>query len=405
MLCPPAWVMPGAAYDLDFAGKRYWNAWISYAAQGSDPGCAVVGGPAEVQMWAPTTSGILQKFNTNTCRITDFGLWAENGTTNVCLQNRTMTNAVWTASSVTVSQNQKGADAAPNGAALVTATASNGTLLQAITLASEVVLTSAWIKRVSGSGTVSLTQDNGSTWTDITSQLTTTGFTQVKVAALQTLTNPTVGIKLGTSGDSIAVDFFQCEYGGALGTINYYATSPCVTTTAPVNCRLGNEAPTINTISNAHPSAGQILLNNTIASGAPYTIFAQYSGTPPSTGWIISSDQNITFSGGADGNGATIFGETTSNTGNAGIGNINKIMARSSGAGGVGCLNGGPLTTYNTATNAKPSTTAITHCNLGSNGSDNVSGPLNGYIQRIAFWHGEVSDGQMIELSKVVNNQ
>ena len=82
---------------------------------------------------------------------------------------------------------------------LLAATANNATCLQAITSSSNPRVTKIWLARESGSGTVSITQDNGSTWADVT----LTSDPQPFSIAAATLANPTLGIRIATSGDSV----------------------------------------------------------------------------------------------------------------------------------------------------------------------------------------------------------
>jgi len=73
---------------------------------------------------------------------------------------------------------------------------------------------------------ISLTRNGGTGWTDITSSLV--AGTWVPVALTSDVgANPTVGLKMGTSGDVIDVDCFQDENGA-------WRTSPILTTTAAV---------------------------------------------------------------------------------------------------------------------------------------------------------------------------
>jgi hypothetical protein len=125
---------------------------------------------------------------------------------------------VWTASNITASKNQTGIDGVANSASSLTATAGNGTCLQAITLASAARYQSAFVKRISGSGTINMTMDNGTTWTAIT---VTSDWTPLEIPS-QTLANPTVGFRIVTSGDAIAVDCVQNENGA-------FRTSPIIT--------------------------------------------------------------------------------------------------------------------------------------------------------------------------------
>jgi len=119
-----------------------------------------------------------------------------------------------------------GLDNVANSASRLTAAANDATLLQLLTAATGTRTTSAWIKRISGSGTVSLTRNGGTNWTDITSSLVTDTWVPVEVTS-DVGANPTVGLKMGTSGDVIDVDCFQDENGS-------WRTSPILTTTAAV---------------------------------------------------------------------------------------------------------------------------------------------------------------------------
>jgi hypothetical protein len=152
------------------------------------------------------------------------GLLVEPGATNLALNSRNLTTASWTASNVTTAQTATGADGGANSATTLTATDANGTVLQSITSASASRVFSAVVRRRTGTGTVEITQDNGSTWTAIT---LTTSYQRFATPA-QTLTNPTVGFRIVTSGDAIDVDFCQAETGSV-------ATSPIVTTAGTAN--------------------------------------------------------------------------------------------------------------------------------------------------------------------------
>jgi hypothetical protein len=158
--------------------------------------------------YAKRSDGIWQSFGSGVARITDKGLLIEGSRINRALYSRDLTNPAWTATNVTVARNQVGIDGTANSACSLTATAGNGTVLQAVTNASTGRYFSIWVKRIIGTGTVEVTLDNGSTWTAVT---VTAGWT--RVGAAQTLANPTVGVRIVTSGDAIAVDFAQLEDG------------------------------------------------------------------------------------------------------------------------------------------------------------------------------------------------
>jgi hypothetical protein len=100
-----------------------------------------------------------------------------------------------------------GPDGVANSATTVTATAGNATVLQAVIAASTTYISSCYIKRRTGTGTVEITQNNGTTWTAVT---VTAGWTRVSLPAATAL-NPTAGLRIVTSGDAVDVAFFQCE--------------------------------------------------------------------------------------------------------------------------------------------------------------------------------------------------
>jgi hypothetical protein len=180
--------------------------------------------------WVLNSSGVLSEvannfpafeFNTDG---TYRGLLVEPAGTNLALHSRDLTQASWTPTNATASRTATGADGTANTGTIVTATAGNATILQAITSASSARVFGARVRRRTGTGTVEITQDNGSTWTAIT--LTSTY--QLFSTASQTLTNPTVGFRIATSGDAIDVDFCQAETGAV-------STSPIVTAGSTAN--------------------------------------------------------------------------------------------------------------------------------------------------------------------------
>lgn len=150
-------------------------------------------------------------------------LLLEAAATNVVLFNRDLTNAAWTKTTMSAARTQVGIDGVTNSATVLTALAGNATCLQAITLGSAARFQTAWVKRLTGSGTVNMTMDNGVTWTPIT---LTTAWTRVSIPT-QTLANPTVGFRLVTNADAIAVDGVQNE-AGTFPTATIYTTTVAV---------------------------------------------------------------------------------------------------------------------------------------------------------------------------------
>lgn len=137
------------------------------------------------------------------------GVLIEPAATNVVLWCRDLTDAAWTKTNCTAAKDQTGPDGVSNSASKLTSSASNATCLQSITLASSSRRQSCWIKRVTGSGVVEMTTDNGATWTAVT---VSASWARVTIPA-QTLANPIVGFRIVTSGDAVAFDFIQNEVG------------------------------------------------------------------------------------------------------------------------------------------------------------------------------------------------
>jgi hypothetical protein len=384
---PPSWVLPGAAIDLDFKNLRWWGGYVAIcdATVKKYQGSLVITETALTNAFIPDNNGLLVNVPVNIPRVVrGTGLWAEAGRTNSVLWCRDLTNAAWTKTNATASKNQTGADGTVNGASSITATADAGTITQAITLASGVRTFSAYIKRLSGSGTLEMTLDGGSTWTSISP---TTSY-QRFVTPSQTLANPTVGFRLGTNGDSFAIDFCQND--------TDKLTSPIATTSTTV--QRFSEEPTFNTTGSRN-NDGLRVIKGIMAGGIPWSGYAEFSGNPENLGSVFVTDANILLTGGANG-GTCSFGigansVTSANNGNAGLGNMNKVAWRTDGGGGALCLNSGAIATNSLV---KPVTTAITHAGLGNNGNGTYA--LNGYISRLTFWKNSIPNGMLSELTR-----
>lgn len=175
----------------------------------------------------------------NVPRIEYYGLRAEPASSNIVTDPRDLTTVNWTKTNTTATRST-GADGVASSGSTITATGVNGTALQSIILGSSQNTTSMYIKRRTGTGTVSVTRDNGGTWTDVSGSISSTEWRRVQnkcrsaaamyntrgipncieVTNLSAVSiNPTVGFRLGANGDAIDVDIIQNE-------AQTYATSP-----------------------------------------------------------------------------------------------------------------------------------------------------------------------------------
>lgn len=105
-----------------------------------------------------------------------------------------------------------GIDNQANAATTLTAADTNATILQTFSAAAAARTFSAYVKRRTGSGTISITRDGGTGWTDITAQINSSTYSRVAIKNTSVL-NPTFGFRLSTTGDAIDVDYCQDEAG------------------------------------------------------------------------------------------------------------------------------------------------------------------------------------------------
>lgn len=154
------------------------------------------------------------------------GVLIEGQRTNLLLYSRDMTNAAWAKTTMTAAFDQTGEDGVANSASSLLATGPNATCLQALTVASASFSGSISIKRLIGTGAVSITLDGGTTWIDVTTSLSASAWYRA-LKENQTLANPSFGIKLAVSSDKVAVDYAGVEQA-------VFASSRIPTTSAAV---------------------------------------------------------------------------------------------------------------------------------------------------------------------------
>lgn len=307
--------------------------------------------------------------------------------TSVIKQNRDLTQtSVWTASNVTALKNQTGITGVANSASSITATATNGTILQAVTLASSNMVFSVDVKRLVGTGTLEMTVDNGTTWTVITG--ITTAFQQ-KYIYQAAVTNPTFGFRIGTSGDSFAVDF--CMHTVPSNSINippqyrYATTSATVfTSQSRPNAAVGDSSPLI-----------------TVAQGA-FGFYWQGRSERATGCFVITGSTNVfcsvqsTGAGGAiqfsDGPGVS---KTADGAWRVGLSNLNKVAGYVTAGGAIKVACNGLLGSAGTGATLE---TALDHFDLGTNGAGQNS--IYGINERFAMGTGiSFTDAELIAMT------
>ena len=207
--------LAGPIYDADFAagaalpaGFTHTRATVAWRRNSSG-------------LWESVASGVLRYHHT--AAGVPLGILIEEARTSRALWNRDLTNAIWVKTDITAAKNATGITGVASSASTLTATAASGTVLQPGTHISLARIFHPWVRRKTGTGTVEITLNGGTNWTDVTSLINSSTYTQVSVTA--TVTNPSVGFRLTASGDEIEVDFAELTDGT-------YSLSPFETTTA-----------------------------------------------------------------------------------------------------------------------------------------------------------------------------
>ncbi len=165
-------------------------------------------------------------------------LVSEVSTINSAKQSSDLSVALnWAVTSMTCAKDATGPTGVANSVSTCTSTGADGTVLQTFVNSSANRSTCARIKRLTGTGVVEMTPDNGSTWVDVTSAINGSTFTllgpHTHSALNGTTTNPVFGIRLRTSGDAVAVGYFKTVQSMGCGS-DIETTTAAVTRSADV---------------------------------------------------------------------------------------------------------------------------------------------------------------------------
>jgi hypothetical protein len=310
-----------------------------------------------------------------------YGAHSNNGDTpTTYVQTTVLDSPLWVLTDITAAKDQTGIDGVANAASSLTATANNGTCFQYITLLSGARTCSAYLKRITGTGIIQITLD-GVTWSTV--ELSDTEWRRVSVSG--TVTNPTLGIRMTTSGDSVAMDFAQVEDKG-------FVTSPILTTISSAT-RIGDFPTTLaNRITGLQFNTGLSF----------YTEFVPFSINPGTQSHVFNYSATtdngfmLTFYGGS----ALFWGRQT------GFQTISlqiPFLVRNTISGSFR-ESGSNMSNGNLAieTGRDISFPGITRrLNLYIGCIANGSGQINGTINRIIIWPTPSNPTQSLELSRV----
>lgn len=309
----------------------------------------------------------------NRMKRTDLGLWGLQERYNYVLWNRDLTNSVWIKTNITTSKNQTGILGVNNSASGITATADNATIMQPITLAATNLFCSAFVKRLSGTGTLELTMDGGATWANVT---TTSSWGRVNIPTAN-LANPTIGFRIGKNNDSFAIDFAQIENGNVIG-------APLETTTASFRSWFDRTASYTNMGTDNFPD---------FMAGGGFGFYLELSAARLEEFFTIGTDSTPSYIGGVKPDGSVYFKTTQTPAGTfvRGWGTVNKIAGYLNLDGKIGIACNGVLAT----STGNPIITALTHTDLCTNGSGAYC--AHGYVPRVAFFNpGVLTNADLI---------
>lgn len=185
--------------------------------------------------YCPKSDGTFVQVAANVPRIGRYGILKEPGRSQLLTSVRDWSQAAWTKTSMTCALTATGADGAASSASTCTASGANGTAIQSYSSTSATRAGSFSVRRRTGTGTISVTIDNGTTWCDVTTALyiamnngcqwlrlqtygddprdTAQVCTYGCGALTATATNYGVGVRVSTAGDAVDVDFAQLEAG------------------------------------------------------------------------------------------------------------------------------------------------------------------------------------------------
>jgi hypothetical protein len=247
--------------------------------------------------WRVNENGIHETIGANTARFDcdpgtheRLGLLMEPVRTNSLLYARDLTQIAWVKTNMSIALDAIGIDAVSNSASTATATAGNATILQSLVLAAASRSYSVYVRRKTGVGSVEITRNGGTSWTDVTSSVRTNSWTRVSIKNTSVL-NPVCGFRLGTNGDAIYVDMNQDED-------EEDVTSPISTTTIAVTRDHDYMAvkPADFAAAKFNPLEGTVVLVFATANGnagGDYFMYCENEDSPNSLGIYKNVGDNL----------------------------------------------------------------------------------------------------------------
>lgn len=215
------------AFPVRPAGAAWWTDNLTLSIPFSDPDnpLTLTVGTGSLSFTRATTAtyvhpttGLVTSAASGQLRIESNGALIEGARTNIITYSRTLNNAAWTLTNATADNTITGEDGVASSASWLAASGSNGTACQSVTIGSAAYSGAFSLKRITGTGTVKISLDNGATYgSDLAGSLSANAWYRASKSN-QTLANPEICLQLGTSGDNVAVDYAQIEAGAFISS-------------------------------------------------------------------------------------------------------------------------------------------------------------------------------------------
>ena len=174
--------------------------------------------------YVTTATANTPRFDYDPVTFTALGLLIESSATNLLNWSETFattggTNNNWADTNLTRTSTNNTSPRNDATALRITASAGNGTIISSAAIGTSASRTlSVWLRRVTGTGNIQYTLDNGTNWT---TQVITSSWVRYSFAA--TTAAQRVGFRIVTSGDAIELWGAQLEAGS--GATSYISTS------------------------------------------------------------------------------------------------------------------------------------------------------------------------------------
>lgn len=302
-----------------------------------------------------------------------FGYFAEGAGTQLVTPTasiRDMTDGSWTlGATMTRARTSVGLDGVANSATRLTAgaVAATNIITQTLVAAATSRTYSCYIKRITGTGPVRLTQDNFVGGSDISGSLV--AGTWVRVSFTASILNAVYGIKVDTNLDAIDVDFNQFEAGA-------FATSPMASAGAARNADVL-----------AYPTAGNVFS----ATGSVYAEIDPFIANDAVNNQAVLDVSAVQYAiYVSTSSKAAIFdgANVTASAGNVSVGTVSKVATNWSGVVAKVSLSGAIATgTFDGSMNAGANMT------VGNKGGAGAA--INGTIRNVRIFSTALTDAQL----------